>query len=156
MRTTMKTTLFLLAALCATSALAFEGHVVGVIDGDTLDVLDGQRRSHRIRLAEIDAPEKNQPFGQQAKRRLSDLCFDKPAVVREKERDQYGRTIGYVLCNRVDANLAMVSDGMAWAYRRYAQSPSIFSAEAGAQQARRGLWADPSPTPPWAWRRAGR
>ncbi len=28
--------------------------------------------------------------------------------------------------------------------------------EAGAKEAKRGLWADPSPVPPWEWRRQKR
>lgn len=33
------------------------GKVVGVLDGDTLDVLSSQKDLHRIRVSGIDAPE---------------------------------------------------------------------------------------------------
>jgi len=59
---------FTLIAVCgiylsAAQAASFSGKVVGVADGDTLTVLTTSKRQHRIRLAEIDAPENAQPFG---------------------------------------------------------------------------------------------
>lgn len=150
----MKKLLTALAILASATCSAFEGRVVGVLDGDTIDVLDAQNRSHRIRMAEIDAPEKAQAFGQRAKQHMSALCYGKSAVVTPVTQDQYGRTVGRVSCNGIDANLQMVADGMAWVYRQYAQSPSLFRAEEAARGRKIGLWIDPNPTPPWMWRRA--
>ncbi len=150
----IKTNLTFLAlwAALAVPCLALEGRVVGVSDGDTITVLDSGNRTHRVRLAEIDAPEKDQPFGQRAKLRMSDLCYGKLASVQAKGEDRYGRTIGIVSCNGVNANTAMVESGHAWVYRQYATSTFLFKAEKQAKMARAGLWADPSPTPPWEWR----
>ena len=60
---------------------------VAIADGDTLTVLTASRQQHEIRLAEIDAPEKSQPFGTKSKQSLSDLCFGKEAEVRPRATD---------------------------------------------------------------------
>jgi micrococcal nuclease len=78
------------AQVCAS---IYEGKVVGVLDGDTLTVLisGGQIK---VRLAEIDAPEKQQPFGQRSKQSLSDLVYGKRVKVNQEDRDRYGRVVG--------------------------------------------------------------
>lgn len=142
-------------ALLTTSVQAadLQGRVVGVADGDTLTVLTADRQSQRIRLAEIDAPEKAQPFGQRSKQSLSALCFARQARVQVQDHDRYGRIVGRVICDGVDANAAQVERGMAWVYDRYAHDHRLYRLQAAAQAAKRGLWADPTPTPPWEWRR---
>jgi endonuclease YncB( thermonuclease family) len=129
--------------------------VIGISDGDTLKVrcaTDQGQQSLTIRLAEIDAPEKGQPFGQRSKQHLSDLCFRKSAEIRATARDRYGRTLARVMCEGTDANAAMVRDGMAWAYTRYLTDPQIQAMEVLARRERAGLWTDEMPHPPWRWR----
>ena len=61
----------LLCAVSLAHAESFAGKVVRVLDGDTVEVMhDG--KAERIRLAQIDCPEKDQPFGQAAKRYVLD------------------------------------------------------------------------------------
>lgn len=129
------------------------GRVVGISDGDTLTLLDSHNRQHRIRLAEIDAPEKKQAFGQRSRESLSDLAFGKTAVADCPSQDRYGRSVCVVSVDGVNVNLAQVQRGMAWAYTKYARDARIFAAEKDARSSRRGLWADPSPTEPWLYRR---
>ena len=82
-----------------------------------MTVLDATNGQHRIRLKGIDAPEKGQPFGQAAKRRLSELVFNQTGTVETSGRpDKYGREIGTVYVGRKDINAEMVSSGYAWAY----------------------------------------
>lgn len=152
----------LVAMPACASAQQITGRVVSIADGDTLTVLDGQNTQHRIRLAEIDAPEvghgakkPGQPYGTNSKQALADMCFKQVARVDVVDVDQYGRIVGRVECSGRDVNLEQVRAGMAWAYRQYARRPEIFSAEQGAKSARKGLWSDTQPTPPWAWRRKG-
>ncbi|MCZ2421058.1 MAG: thermonuclease family protein [Burkholderiales bacterium] len=136
--------------LAATAAQAGElrGRVVAVADGDTLTILDAGRQQRRIRLAEIDAPEKRQPFGQRSKQSLSDLCYGRDAVIEDGGRDRYGRTIGRVSCAGIDANAEQVRRGMAWVFDRYATDRSLYAIQDEARAARRGLWRDPQPVPP--------
>lgn len=71
-------------------------------------MLDSSKHPHRVRLTGIDAPEKAQPFGQRSKEHLSGLVFGKQVEVAVGKTDKYGRTVGKVIVNGVDANLAQV------------------------------------------------
>lgn len=126
--------------------------IVGISDGDTLTARCTDQ-TIKIRLAEIDAPEKAQPFGQRSKQSLSDLCFEKQAEVTPQTLDRYSRTVARVKCNGVEANAEQVRRGMAWAYIKYLHDPNLVVLEREAKQSQVGLWADPEPIPPWEWRR---
>ena len=129
---------------------------MSVHDGDTLTVLMEQRQI-RIRLTEIDAPELRQPFGTRSKQSLSELCFGKTAELAIRSHDRYGRTLAQVTCAGTDANAEQVRRGYAWTYTRYARPDSpLHTLQVEARAARRGLWGDPTPIPPWDWRRNGR
>ena len=127
--------------------------VVGISDGDTIKVRCPEQAQTAVRLAQIDAPEKAQPFGRRSKELLSTLCFGKRAEIRASTRDRYGRTIARVVCAGTDVNAAMVRAGMAWAYTRYLTDPQIQAMEVVARRDRLGLWADARPMPPWEWRK---
>ena len=160
----------LLLVLASRGAFAaiLEGRVVGVTDGDTVTVLDGERKRHKIRLGGIDAPEDGQPFGQRSKENLSDMVFGKDVRVEWKKRDKYKRIVGKVWVQpescptcpmTLDAGHAQITVGLAWWYRKYAkeQSPADRGAyefsEQEARAKRVGLWSEPDPVPPWEWRR---
>ncbi len=137
-------------------AAEFGGRVVGISDGDTLTVQTDDNRRVRVRLAGIDAPEHDQPYGAAATRSLSALALDRAVRVRVVAEDDYGRTVGTVFADGRDLDAEQVRRGMAWVYRRYARSRSLYALEAEAKQARRGLWADSNPIPPWDWRHGGK
>lgn len=142
------------APACAFSALS--GKVVNIADGDTLTVLIDQRPV-KVRLADIDAPEKRQAFGARSRQSLAQLCFQKSAELNVVNRDRYGRTVATVACDGVDANAEQIRRGMAWVYDRYASPRSpLYGIQAIAKEAHLGLWIDPSPIPPWIWRRQSR
>ena len=145
--------LMLAIAPCMGLADELRGRVVGVADGDTLTVLDAWRQQIKVRLAEIDAPEKVQPFGQRSRQQLADLCFNQEANIRETARDRFGRTVARVRCQGLDASAEQVKAGMAWAFTRYLTDPEIAQLEKVARGTGIGLWADSSPVPPWEWRR---
>lgn len=130
--------------------------VVGISDGDTLTVRcgpPGEYQQLKVRLAEIDAPEKAQAFGQRSKEHLSTLCFQQPAKVKPVTKDRYGRTVARVECRGHDASSSLVAAGMAWAYTKYLTDPTIKPIEMKARAERIGLWADPHPIAPWEYRR---
>lgn len=130
--------------------------VVAITDGDTLKARCGEPGAYQqltVRLAEIDAPEKAQPFGDRSRQHLAELCFRKAAHIRPLTTDRYGRTVARVECEGHDANAEQVRAGMAWAYTRYLTDTAIRRLEHAARAAGLGLWADRQPIPPWEWRR---
>jgi len=145
-------------SLEASTTVIFSGRVVGVVDGDTLTLLDDSNQQLRIRLAEIDAPESGQPWGGRAKHTLSELVFGKTVSVQQSDTDRYGRVVGRVFAEGRDINRSMVEGGAAWAYRRYLTDQTLIAAEARARGQRLGLWSmgDTQAVPPWEWRRGRR
>jgi endonuclease YncB( thermonuclease family) len=135
------------------------GKIVGISDGDTVTLLDVNKRQYKIRLTGIDAPEKKMPFGQRSKEHLSDLIFNMDVQVETEKLDRYGRTLGKILFDRKDINLAMINAGLAWHYKKYQHEQSasdrlLYSyAEEQARLRHIGLWHDAIPTPPWDWRK---
>ncbi len=151
----MRAILFLFAvlAVAATARAELVGHVVTVSDGDTLTLLV-EKKPVKVRLDAIDAPERRQPYGRRSQESLAELCAKRTARVVEKGVDRYGRTIGVIVCDGVEANSEQVRRGMAWVFDRYAPGDSpLYGLQREAQSTRRGLWADPQPIAPWTWRR---
>lgn len=152
----------MLCAAASPAAADLPCKVVGVSDGDTITALCQGNEQVKVRLAEIDAPEKAQPFGAKSKQSLSDLCFGKQARIYPLGRDRYGRTIGRIYCftpgvkTEIDANAEQVRRGLAWVYDRYVTDPDLYPLQDAARAERRGLWADSAPTPPWEWRKVRR
>lgn len=152
--------LLLCLVISAAHAETLTGRVVSIADGDTVTVLDATNRQHKIRLAGIDAPEKAQPFGQRSRQNLGDLVFGRTVTVEYEKQDRYGRTVGKVLVNGVDANLEQIKAGMAWWYEKYRREQSAedqqryAEAEQQARAGRIGLWSGPLPVvAPWDWRK---
>ncbi len=134
----------------------FEGRVIGVKDGDTIEVLYDSIPV-RIRLAHIDCPESRQAFGSAAKKFLSELCYDRIVRVQQTDRpDRFGRTIAVIYIGDESVNLAMVQNGLAWHFKKYSKDEEYANAEVVARESGIGLWADPEPMAPWEWRRIGR
>ena len=106
-----------------------------------------------FRLKDIDCPEKKQPFGQKAKQLTSTLVFGKTVTVVPSEKGRYRRTIGDVfLPNGANLSYELVKAGLAWWYHRYSDDVVLAALELEAQLAKRGLWTDPQPVPPWEYR----
>jgi endonuclease YncB( thermonuclease family) len=136
-------------------ARELEGQVVAVHDGDTLSLrADGRRL--RVRLAQIDAPERGQPWGRRARQALARLADGRAARAVVVDRDDYGRAVADVFVGELFVNLVLVREGNAWAHPRYVRSEAVLAAQAQARRERRGLWRLPvaEQMPPWEWRRA--
>ena len=136
-------------------ALELTGRVVSVSDGDSLTLMAANNLQIKVRLAEIDAPESGQPYGNKAKQRLSDLVRGKEVMVSVQTKDRYGRTVGRVYVDDLDVCAEMVRAGAAWVYRLYVIDNDLFAVEEDAKAAQRGLWGLPEAqkTAPWNWRR---
>ncbi len=146
--------------------------VVKVADGDTVTIVDDSGKKHRIRLAGIDAPEKDQPYGPESTRNLERLINGKRTTINFSKHDRYGRIIGKVLVDppgeafcmaigcveQVDLNLEQVKAGLAWHYKKYQGEQSkedrkdYSEAESVAREIQLGLWKDEEPMAPWGWR----
>jgi endonuclease YncB( thermonuclease family) len=169
----LRTLLFCLLALSSIAAHAethsFEARVVGVVDGDTITVLDANSVQHRIRLAGIDAPEKGQPFGERSKQSLRRMVTGSLARIEWDEQDRYGRLVGKVWVTPVgincrqepcpktlDVGRALLTVGLAWHYLEKHQGEEDSLAyefdETEARARRVGLWSEPDPIAPWDWR----
>ncbi len=144
--------------LAPVTAATLAGRVVRILDGDTVEVLDNTQHTVRVRLGGIDAPEKSQAFGTQAKQRLADLAGGETVSVAWDKRDRHGRIVGKLTRDGRDLGLQLVREGYAWWYRAFADEQSAGdrvlydAAEQSARVARRGLWADANPMAPWDYR----
>lgn len=129
-----------------------DAKVITVMDGDTVLVLYNGLKI-KIRLANIDAPEKDQAYGMQSKDFLERLLLKKRVRVVPQAMDQYGRTVGLVYLDGRSVNEEQVRRGNAWEYSHFHSDHTYIALQSEAQQARRGLWAERSPLPPWQWRK---
>lgn len=150
------TVLFIaIPSVAADESIVIEGKVIAITDGDTIKVLDKEKKTYKIRFAEIDAPEKDQPYGQKSKQALSDIIFNKNVKVIQSDVDRYGRVVGYVYFNGQNINLEMVKLGMAWVYTYYSKDEKFREAENKARTKKIGIWSlqEDQKIPPWEWRR---
>jgi endonuclease YncB( thermonuclease family) len=134
----------------------FQGKVVRIVDGDTIEVLHSLR-AERIRLHGVDAPEKSQAFGSRARQFTAGLVFGRIVIVREKGRDRYGRTVAEIaLPDGRILNRELVANGFAWHYKRYSSDLDLARLEETARAQKKGLWVDAHPIAPWEFRRRER
>jgi micrococcal nuclease len=145
--------LFLLAVSGAGRAETFIAQVIAVLDGDTVMVLHASRKS-TLRLAGIDAPEKQQAFGRESRDALAALVLRKEVHVTTRTVDEYGRVVAVLQAGNINVNEEQLRRGMAWEYSRYHSDKTLIALQADAQRARRGLWVQASPAPPWEFRKA--
>lgn len=136
-----------------------------VIDGDTVDVLIGQKPV-RIRLQGIDAPELSQEAGQDAQQFLARFIEGHSVRVALDGQDKYGRSLGELFVitqdpnshqqSEMSVNAFLVRTGRAWAYRYQGevQYSSYGDLEAQARVEKRGLWKNANAIEPWQWRQA--
>ncbi len=137
--------------------------VIAVIDGDTLLLMPvnstgAQQQFYKLRLADIDAPEIGQAFGEEAKRELTSWVLHQTIRVVTVATDRYGRRVGWVRLVKSslgdgDINTELVQQGLAWVSTRYKHPASLSTAQQDAQLAARGLWADAHAIAPWVWRK---
>lgn len=134
-------------------ASVIEVKVVRVLDGDTFDTLHG-KYPLKVRMLNIDAPEKKQPYGEWSSRQLKKLIAGHTVTVVYTHTDKYGRILGQVFtANGIDANRQQVISGAAWVYERYNTDYTLPGIQTQARKDRRGLWVEKQPIEPWIWRK---
>ena len=148
--------LLLSVSVSVVAGEVLEGRVVGVHDGDTITLLMSGNQQIKVRLAQIDAPETTQAFGQSSQQSLSEMVFNKTITVEKETTDKYGRTVGTLFVEGVVANKEQVKRGMAWVYRHYLHDQSLLPLEETARQSKVGLWVDAEPMAPWDYRHDGK
>lgn len=150
----------ILFTLTSTNTFAneFNCKVISISDGDTFTCLTLDKKSIKVRLGEIDTPEKAQPYGQKSKSALANLIFKKSVTVSKQGSDRYQRTIGLVYLDGLYVNREMIRIGAAWVYRQYNKDKSLLKVESEARAANLGIWsqAEAEIVPPWEWRKAGK
>ena len=150
------------ARIAEMNGLLAQAQIVHIADGDTLTVLGSDKKTYKIRLQGIDAPEKTQPFGRACKEALIRLTDQQVAEVEVFKQDRYGRIVAEVRVNGKDLALEQIKAGCGWHYKAYAQEPtaseqnSYAKAEKQARAAERGLWQDAKPIAPWDFRKQQR
>jgi len=135
-----------------TSPVAGVFNVVRVHDGDSLTLVGADGLEISVRLRGIDAPELGQPYGYEAKQGLQSLLNAGPVGLSEPEKGKYGRYVADVYLGDTWVNQAMVAEGHAWCDQVNSFNRTLYSAEQQAKSDGKGLWASPTPDPPWIWR----
>ena len=131
----------------AVRAAAFPAHVLRCHDGDTCTVLTRQGVV-KVRLAQVDAPEIDQPYGTQVRDVLCALICDRDVDI-EPRGTSYDRVVGSIRLGGLDTSEAMVREWATWDYARYDSDPVMTGLKATALQRGRGSWAAPLSIVPW-------
>jgi micrococcal nuclease len=125
---------------------------VGISDGDTITVLDANKRQVKIRLEGIDAPEGHQDFGTESRHHTAELVFQKEVRIQRRGLDKYGRTLGHVYVGDLWINQDLVRNGLAWHYKQYSADPRLAQAEDLARKQQIGIWSRKDAVAPWEFR----
>ncbi len=134
--------------------ITLTGKVIHIADGDTYDLLTADKKTIRVRMDGIDAPERSMAFFKVSKNFLGELCMNKTLKVVKTDTDQYGRIVAFsYLENGKELGHEMVKAGMAWHFKKYNTDNDLAKLENEARKAKRGLWIDPKPVPPWEYRK---
>jgi micrococcal nuclease len=150
-----KLLLLLLLVPVLSFSQTLSGKVVAIKDGDTVVVLDSLNNQTTLRLAEVDCPEKNQPFGTKAKQFTSDQIYFKTIKYVVTDTDRYGRSIAMIYYGTDNKYLSaeIIKAGMGWQYKKYSTSKELATFQENAKQNKIGLWIDNDPIEPSEWRK---
>ena len=152
--TSMAFVLIILAI--STHATIRYGTVERVVDGDTIVFKAGDAKTQRVRLADIDTPELDQPWGGEAKAALKGWAENRRAQIRIVDTDRYGRLVATLWIDGKNINRRLVAKGRAWVYRRYLRDRALLRLEENAKANGLGLWSSEDVVEPRVWRQQRR
>lgn len=136
---------------------SIKGYVVGIMDGDTYDLLLDDKTKIRIRMHSIDAPEKGMPFSRVSKKFLSNLCFNKTVTIIKTNDDGHGRIVGKTYTSEgKECGEELLKAGLVWHYKKYNSDPKLAQMEIEARRKKTGIWSEPNPLAPWDVRKLHR
>lgn len=151
--------LFLLSFFAVTSQSSkkenniLNGKVTAITDGDTFKLLTQDSTLIKVRLANIDCPERKQPFSSRAKQFVSEAIFGDYIKIHVLKKDRYGRFIANVMySDSLNLSYQLVNHGLAWHYVQYSKDNKLQAMEDLARKNKIGLWSDPNAIAPWQWR----
>ena len=137
--------------------------VVGISDGDSITIFDNEKNKElKVRLATIDAPERNQDFGRKSRQHLSNLVYKKKVTLNKFSKDRYKRVVAEVYLDGKNINIEQIKNGFAWHYKKHQKQQrksdrlAYSLAEDEARNKRLGIWQNDNPTPPWDFRKQKR
>lgn len=143
-------------SLAVLIVLSWQAHAAPIIsyyyDGDTVKIADGNK-TYKLRISEIDAPERNQRYGKKSRRALMSLCKDAKVQVIITGIDKYKRQVGQLYCNQKNVSDFMVGHGHAWFNAKYANNNHLDVLQRQARQDKKGLWLEDKAMQPWVWRK---
>ncbi|WP_405293722.1 thermonuclease family protein [Algibacter sp. Ld11] len=129
------------------------GKVTAITDGDTFKLLTKDSILIRVRLANVDCPERKQPFSAKAKQFVSEAIFGDIINIYVLKNDRYGRYIANVIyADSLNLSEELVKHGLAWHYVKYSNDNNLQGLEDIAKKNKIGLWQDPTSIAPWEWR----
>lgn len=133
------------------------GKVIKVADGDTITILLKGNQQKKLRLAEVDCPEKGQAFGKNAKQFTSNQVFGKTIRFVETDKDRYGRSVAKIYYdNGKYLSKELIKAGMGWWYFPFSKDVSLGKLQENAQRSKVGLWQDTHAVAPWEYRKMKR
>lgn len=146
--------LFLIAFAGVFQALAngITAKVVSVIDGNTIEIESPENGIQRVVLFGIDCPELDQEFGAEARMFLEKMVLRRKVTVHFQGKDRIGNHLGVVMNGDEDVRIDLLKGGFAWMEEK-SNATDLMGYAQWARQKGRGLWKNPSPTPPWVYRR---
>lgn len=131
--------------------------VIRIKDGDTIVVLLETNKQKTLRLAEVDCPEKGQPFGKNAKQFTSDKVFGKAIKFLETDTDRYGRSIAKVYyADEKYLSVEIIKAGMGWWYHQRSKNIELGKLQEIAKNNKIGLWQNSNAISPWDYRKQKR
>ncbi len=153
MRKCLQIVFYILLFCTYANSLELVGKVIKVSDGDTVTILTEDKVSHKIRLNDIDAPEKKQPFGNKSRDNLASYIAGEIVTVKYKSKDKYGRILGTIYFENLDINLQQIKNGYAWVYKQYSKNQTYYQEEQKAKELKKGLWIEKNAIAPWEFRK---